>query len=803
MEDIKTIKMNENLSYYSENKKDNSLKEANSNLSTLSKLISDILNIKDNNLVFTFPESKFNILPIIAYEYCNKYNKDYLIVSNEKLIIEHLKDYQFLANYNGGYVFLSTIPILVSQETSQIKIYNMRIPNRIRNSYSNDLFRISKYNETRKVIFTDYNNLDLALNNKKNTTIEGLSISSEINTNIGLIFFEKFEHILKNKILLNNFKLWVKELNKNGIYVLIHISNPYIERVEDFFDNNYQVININNYLIREFLSKTDEIIGENKFEIVNDFSHSFNVEAIGNIDLGNLNDIEINIKSLIHQLKAIKNLPKDFYISFNLLNNLRNLVIHPSFYKFIMLDENDNYLYGTFDRFIEILSNKFDEDDENFELLGYLISSIKTYYDILVNTNRYGEKYHHSTESKNSYLIKYLIKLNEMQISKINVGIVFYENIEKKILLKQFEKIKLNKISIYFLNYKTIHFTDIKYEEVIFPGIKGHIDNFINTINKFHNIKILTYSGIDSEYVKSKISINHNKYIQKSINSLKKLKIKENKTIKKFLKEIKFKEIVDTKEELFYPDILESIIKNNNNNLIQYKGYNNSIEQKYKIYINELDTDIEEVIFAGDFTIFNRINRDNTYEKILTSELVIGDYIFKIGDDENGIFKLIEETYDIDDIIDFDIMKNWKDWFYRNIELKKKELLKEQNKDNIKIVDLYLEYQKSCKLSKVQIKTYQTFLGWIKDKRIGPDNPKDLLILGKMTNYPDIELVYEDIFNEMQKIRKLHIVIGKQLNKIISIILNRKTSSILNFQEQFIYDTLKIYQIKHIHNKSN
>ncbi|MCA9496043.1 MAG: hypothetical protein KC589_03810, partial [Nanoarchaeota archaeon] len=519
----------------------------------------------------------------------------------------------------------------------------------------------------------------------------------------------------------------------------------------------------------------------------------FKVEIIGDIEISDLSIVENNIYNISKKLRKAQNLPKDIILCFNLLSNLRNLIIYSSFYKLPMLDEENNYIYGDFSRFIEILTFKFDEDYEYYDEIEFLVQSLKTYYTILTQTKRYNELYHYKANCKNSFLIDYLLNIKESK----QIAIIYYENIEKRIIQEQFNEIEFKNIEITLINYNKISTNTSTFDIVIFPGIKGNISKFLNSINKFNNVKILSYINKEHDFIKNKITLNEDKYILETIDSFKEF----NKIPKSFQEELKTlsskysKNNSHKEAEDFYQDLIEKILENNSIEKDLFISSQNS-KNKLSMEIKSLETGELLKIYCGEFTIFNKIIfENNSHEKVIYQDLKPGDYIFKLGNDENEIFKLFEEAYKIDDSIDFDLIKDWNNWFYNNIETKKNELSIKLKKDNIKITDLYTEYLEHCKNYSKKSKTYQTFLSWLKGKLIGPDDETDLLILGELVSYPEIDEIYKDLFREMRKLRRLHVIIGKQLNKIIGFILDKKDSSNLDYQEQFIYEKLKLFEI--------
>ncbi|MCA9497483.1 MAG: hypothetical protein KC589_11170, partial [Nanoarchaeota archaeon] len=125
------------LNQYSESTNDLNLNNIGKRFSEINEVIESIVANLNTNLLLLLPEETLNSISIIGKNYSDLNNKDVLIISNENNIIKHYKDYQYLSNFEGSsYMFLSTIPILLIENSSEVKIYNKRIKKKDREAYS-------------------------------------------------------------------------------------------------------------------------------------------------------------------------------------------------------------------------------------------------------------------------------------------------------------------------------------------------------------------------------------------------------------------------------------------------------------------------------------------------------------------------------------------------------------------------------------------------------------------------------------------------------------------------------------------
>jgi hypothetical protein len=89
------------------------------------------------------------------------------------------------------------------------------------------LLGISSLPEMRKIIFCDYMYLSEAMSQEQKTFFPDLNKAMNCKMDIGTIFFENADGILRGHQSCNDFCEWIKEYSKQGHNVLIHLNDPY------------------------------------------------------------------------------------------------------------------------------------------------------------------------------------------------------------------------------------------------------------------------------------------------------------------------------------------------------------------------------------------------------------------------------------------------------------------------------------------------------------------------------------------------------------------------------------------------
>lgn len=105
------------------------------------------------------------------------------------------------------------------------------------------------------------------------------------------------------------------------------------------------------------------------------------------------------------------------------------------------------------------------------------------------------------------------------------------------------------------------------------------------------------------------------------------------------------------------------------------------------------------------------------------------------------------------------------------------EKWQETLEDEVLARDLnYLDVAKEMK-NRGWNKDYKNVKNWIEKKIMGPDNPNDIKLLGEILGVKFFQDNYNEIYEALEKIRLLHRLISKMLNKIIIAAQNKKFST--------------------------
>lgn len=791
--------------YSSTDKKDTNLYDANGNLSIFSNLLEKVFDLNsDSNLAITLSSDMVDLLPILAYSYMSECDKNFMIISNKKHLNTHLINYQYLTE-DGSYIFNFKPSIYTSNDGNTIKILNKRIKKKHIEDEIHTLKNMLKLGaDFNFLFFSDFENINSLLNSSIKTNIDNDSEEFMIKENMGMIFIENVDVLLSNPNIKKSFLSLVEKLNSKGIKVSTLITNPYSKDLSLGENENFKSLLLNDFLIREYLYNSgDSIITSNKYELIKHNISSLSIENLQPVSIPGLNDLEDSILMNLKELRNISNLPKDFKFIFYILNLLRTLSIHPSFARFTMLDENDCLTCGDFNKFENLMKLKFSKlegNDDNYYLYDETLRNIFEYHIKLSNTNRFGEDTGFSVNSKNHVLMTYLKKLDLNSDSEIKtVGVVFYSRLESVLLREQIERLELVNIKVKTINYKYVKYITEDFDKVIFPGIYGSKDNFIQAVNKFSSVEILSYLGNESEMLTKIIKFDKNSYVIDSFNSIKSFSCpKLDSIINKIGENINLVEGVKTSvDDINFLDLLTTL-ETKTKTEYDIKYFDGIPSNKNSVTLTKFETNEVKNISVGEFTKFNKILNDGQVENVLLKDLNIGDLIYIFDGGLESIFKLVEGLSETSDFIDFDEIDEWKNNFTTYLEDLTFDITSKNGKDSISTKELWELYEIKCKQNKLISRGYQTFKGWINEEVIGPQKKEDLVMLGKLVGFEDIENNVDYLYSQISKIRALHIKVGRYVRNILPRILTNSLEKELNIYEETIFESIRVYRVSKI-----
>ena len=153
---------------------------------------------------------------------------------------------------------------------------------------------------------------------------------------------------------------------------------------------------------------------------------------------------------------------------------------------------------------------------------------------------------------------------------------------------------------------------------------------------------------------------------------------------------------------------------------------------------------------------------------------------------------MLLDLYGLKDKIDYEIVNIWD------------ECILSFEKSDEKSSSLYLRYQ-----SFGGTKQKQTVCLWFNRKLMGPNNKKDLEIIGKALENEDLTNNADYIFSELESIRNYKRSLGRRLNRIIASIIQHEqinnedpfTEMICENVKNYLYVVKQIRKIEEGRNK--
>ncbi len=749
----------------------------------------------DNKKVFTFgyPSFKTPNFPVILYDTAKYLDKDILFITANP---EHyLEQYELLGQKSGRYLYNDCIPILINGEHAEVRLIPQRIPKKRKLLDMGVLFDESKESSKRKIIFCNYLFFPESMTLSQETFFQDLAKSSNLPIDLGAVFFDNLD--LNYHENLEKFAKWAENLSSSGRNVFIKIFNVYSTIPETLKqESNGIKITYNHPL---FIKYHEMFKGKlTRYDLLPKILGSSNIgiENIGNP--GNLDELKKELDNNYYSLKRdFGQIPEFIRPIINLKNKLPCLFIHPSDFKFAVVDENGNWTSVNVIRYIEMLETIIKKEDVLFkDQLKNFLTTFKTYYKELEETYRHGQTHHYSKKCKNSFLMNLLLeKDSKKELNKINI-IVFSERGEKNLLKRDIEELKLKNIEVKVFTFNESAKEDYLDGETYLPGIPYKISDLIKLKYTCEKLNLIIYEGEQLNNFEEKVSqIEDSVYVKNSLIEIKDNSDLEIFNIKEFPQTIKLIEwggVVkdrlyrEEEEELENPFYFEKNIERYNVKKANDYDYHHE-PQDNTLHIEDINAREVVSINCGQNTLFYSIDKDGNYSTLTFLELNVGDTIMKFGSSgEEDLLSIISNIYGLEDSVDIDIIRSWKRAFQNWIR---------QTKERINLRGLYQKYVDNCSENNTKAKTEPAFHGWVYEKRIGPGNEEDVLILGLLSNFPDIKKEYKFIFEQMAHIRNAHMMVGRKISKIIKYLILKEEHKNLDFQEQILLDKIHIFKI--------
>lgn len=161
-----------------------------------------------------------------------------------------------------------------------------------------------------------------------------------------------------------------------------------------------------------------------------------------------------------------------------------------------------------------------------------------------------------------------------------------------------------------------------------------------------------------------------------------------------------------------------------------------------------------------------------------------GSMIVKAPRNQNDLLEILLDLYGFKDRVDYEIINIWK------------ECTSSFENSNQAASSIYGRY---CELGGT--KKRQTVNTWFNGKIMGPNNKKDLEIIGAALDNDDLMTNADYIFDELERIRYYKRSLGRRLNKIIAAIIQQDQVDADDPFSEMIRENVKdyLFVVKEIH----
>lgn len=820
-------------------------------LSHLTNLSLDIFAnvIPQKNVIINFPDFKLGPASLFAYIFADKFDKSVYILNDErgdsldsKSKVSLNKNHYLLCNY-GNFIF-HDLPVFYLKKLKENE------ENRQNNSVEYKLVLkryLPKAESSFKKMYTEENVLNnkfhpkfiLDTDNKLFSIKEKLNVILKTNDEylnpeehpIGLIIIENADRFFRSFTRLQNFIDWFKELDSD-VKLLMHFNNPSINHIKVLVDElDFAVLPFNKYILESnnYLKTNSEKyfanIDSSDLEILNRYNldSKFLFKEKPNVSIHNplySGSIDSFFGSAYSSFKRIDldNVYNQYSIhkARELLFNLYNLAISPIYIK-ISFKFNNTWIRGSIPHFIQNFKSRlYMENSKNrFFIYSFLDSLSNMYYEF-ANCMRVDEDLGYTRKAKDYILyelVENLVKNGEDVI--VGTYIDTEPNVLREVLEKGNRSIidSVTPINMNMLIQKPN--SDKIGKTLVLPGVLPEV--FTSELFKpYKEIIILAYEGKNYKFLKEQLDNQLGNILEEKqyMDYLKEIlepfdEVEGNEIFKDFdqrFDSTEFEEDETSQDiEIIEQEIEEqdASIFDFNLDLNEYMGeweksksnlgmdLSNEIGQKnydtieFKLKnINTNNLVIKKLPVNKSYLTFNNIRNIDDAKELKPSEFNGGDYIIIIDNDEKkSLLSLIIDFSNFKSLINMSLIEYWKLEFLNYIE-----------SNNLRYSDIYNIYWNLG-----GDKTYQAVMRWCKGEVIAPLEAIDLYIIGEIMQNGFIMDNYRSMFQQIQLLRKSHMMLGKKLKKMIKSILTDEYLDVssLNEAEYLIYENIQngIYQI--------
>ncbi len=791
--------------------------------------------INKKNLIVFASDSILRPVPLLSYFYSFLSGKSTLVFTQKGQRIDvspidlHLRNY-YMLNWEGEYLFYD-IPIgIMNNNEIKAGIYLPRVENRERKK-SLVLRQEKNFLESEKPKILLYHDKkgSRILSNIQNLIIDKRKFNEKIRLDFGCIIFENLDRFVYSDYTAKVFLKWLKNILPTNINLIFHFSNP--QNLE--FINKFQ-IDTNSFVLpfTPNLLKNNEAIKQQSIDYFNaeeqkpiiDILNRFNLDTLSFYDDNRVLSI---IKPILeegnidyHYEKAqntIKNINNNtiknkgsYYAAQKILNKMPDLVINPSKYKLKIKDDGE-WKHQSISEILNGFENSLqEEENENQFLLARFLSDVNSTYSELSQCKRFFEEETYNRIGKDYRVLELA---NNIEIDD-NTIFVTYSPTEKRILEEEFIKLGLNSFNVEDIKWISYRYLDRSNTKLILPG-PLITKNLTELFLPYKEIHFLAYGGLNSQRANDQIdlileySFEEEKFAMRYISQVfDYFDVDKNNLL---FNDFEKREREFSDDTTYEPDseyinpfdkFRDIIIKKARTS--KYQDQIDLVEEKLKELEKidiEIDIESEEYVevYLRDLTNNNKylkkLPRYKTYfylktlggnvEEGVPSILRPGNYIVILDNDERkSLLQLIIDMFGLEENIEKSLIEYWK-----------KALIKHINKNKLSINEFYNEYSKNGGQNE-----FEAVSNWAKGGVLGPRNPVDLLIIGKVIDNEIIQNHYMIMDAEIDKVRIIHRMTGRRLRKIIKTIIFENEElkpEKLDYEEFMFYEKVKngIYEV--------
>ena len=777
--------------YYAPSKSDKQSSNVNIKLSPMSKFIMDVTCdaiVEGKNIVVEFPStfSFFSLLISNQYSFLTK--KSTLIFTKNERISKLNDVYYHLMN--DAVPFHVQVPIGIKTDNC-IKLketFITNIPANLKNKFITKMQDDIKNEEKPLVVLVSNDEL---IKNIEGSTIEmskkygkGLAIFENVNTKNQhhmKKIIEWCEHENVQFVFLTNFAspqfYEFIEAKENTVVIPFHSgqlsSNSLIQKTlssyhsEDYYSRYKSFLDLFN-IDREYNYKSKTNI---EVDVINNGNNFLSLLKDIRVCISKLDNVDIDLKREILSLSktAYESIDSfsttDYLFKYSAHSNSRvngvglcnNIIAMSSLY-----EQNIQFLcssitgsFWSIRNMIEkcqspIYDNGYNKNNKFSRLFQIIAEYAESDFPLFIVTSNNREKKYLSTilnehhpKMKDRLIVACPGNIDENQVSTgilILSGRLEYDQLSvlnlpfnKKIVLtyaNEDENIVRNLIDMYE------HIND--YRKRLFTKSIHKMNNEVNiSINYYTKYEFLNFFDNDTEETKNLDIINIDDYL-KSLQS----NFSKNYPV--------LSEYYETKS---YMDELSKKIDDYSEN--ENECAISSQQDHYIITLENVETGAEEKIISDTKSEHTFIDNGELKESVFTtaSEKMV---VIKTPGKTKSLLDILIELYDFDNHIDKTIIELWEDGL-RSFENTLQNL-----------TELYSEYREHGGQ-----KEKQTVRTWLNRKTLGPQDKKDIEIMGTVLSIEESKNESDYIFKELKKIRTMKQSLGRRLSKIITIFFNK------------------------------